>query len=163
MAASKRQTTFAKMAREQAMREKRVRKQEKKDDKKQAAIDAANGVVTPETPPVDEARFVAVVLHEALAAVQVLAQVVEEHVDRGGVAARRPVTGGCVEGDLDVPRDLAAGTQEVPHRLVDIVQHLDSVLPPVAAHPEAPDDRWGTLPCPFRQSGTGSDVTHGCR
>ncbi len=42
------------MAREQAMREKRVRKQEKKDDKKQAAIDAANGVVTPETPPVDE-------------------------------------------------------------------------------------------------------------
>ena len=48
MAASKRQTTFAKMAREQAMREKRVRKQEKKDDKKQAAIDAANGVVIPE-------------------------------------------------------------------------------------------------------------------
>ena len=41
------------MAREQAMREKRVRKQEKKDDKKQAAIDAANGV-TPETPRVDE-------------------------------------------------------------------------------------------------------------
>jgi hypothetical protein len=31
------------MAREQAMREKRVRKQEKKDDKKQAALDAANG------------------------------------------------------------------------------------------------------------------------
>ena len=36
------------MAREQAMREKRVRKQEKKDDKKQAAIDAVNGVVAPE-------------------------------------------------------------------------------------------------------------------
>jgi hypothetical protein len=54
LAASKRQTTFAKMAREQAMREKRVRKQEKKDDKKQAAIDAANGVVRPETPAVDE-------------------------------------------------------------------------------------------------------------
>jgi hypothetical protein len=35
------------MAREQAMREKRVRKQEKKDDKKQAAIDAANGVINP--------------------------------------------------------------------------------------------------------------------
>ncbi len=52
MAASKRQTTFAKMAREQAMREKRVRKQEKKDDKKQAAIDAANGVVTSEESPV---------------------------------------------------------------------------------------------------------------
>lgn len=41
------------MAREQAMREKRVRKQEKKDDKKQAAIDAANGIV-PAAPPVDE-------------------------------------------------------------------------------------------------------------
>ncbi len=54
MAASKRQTTFAKMAREQAMREKRVRKQEKKDDKKQAAIDAANPDFTPETPPVVE-------------------------------------------------------------------------------------------------------------
>ena len=54
MAASKRQTTFAKMAREQAMREKRVRKQEKKDDKKQAAIDAANGVVSTVEQPVDE-------------------------------------------------------------------------------------------------------------
>ena len=53
MAASKRQTTFAKMAREQAIREKRVRKQEKKDDKKQAALDAANGIV-PGTPAVDE-------------------------------------------------------------------------------------------------------------
>ena len=39
------------MAREQAMREKRVRKQEKKDDKKQAALDAANGEIpaAPET------------------------------------------------------------------------------------------------------------------
>jgi len=37
------------MAREQAMREKRVRKQEKKDDKKQAALDAANGE-SPATP-----------------------------------------------------------------------------------------------------------------
>jgi hypothetical protein len=54
LAASKRQTTFAKMAREQAMREKRVRKQEKKDDKKQAAIDLANGVITPAEQPVDE-------------------------------------------------------------------------------------------------------------
>jgi hypothetical protein len=42
------------MAREQAMREKRVRKQEKKDDKKQAAIDAANGVVTSVEEPVHE-------------------------------------------------------------------------------------------------------------
>jgi hypothetical protein len=31
------------MAREQAMREKRVRKQEKKEDKKQAALEAASG------------------------------------------------------------------------------------------------------------------------
>ena len=38
------------------MREKRVRKQEKKDDKKQAAIDAANGIFpeAPETPAIDE-------------------------------------------------------------------------------------------------------------
>jgi len=42
------------MAREQAIREKRVRKQEKKDDKKQAAIDAANGVVAPDAPALDE-------------------------------------------------------------------------------------------------------------
>jgi len=42
------------MAREQAMREKRVRKQEKKDDKKQAAIDLANGVIAPAEQPVDE-------------------------------------------------------------------------------------------------------------
>jgi hypothetical protein len=37
---SKRQTTMAKIAREQAVREKRARKQEKRDDKKQAAADA---------------------------------------------------------------------------------------------------------------------------
>jgi hypothetical protein len=37
MAASKRQTTHAKMAREQKMRERRVLKQEKKDEKKLAA------------------------------------------------------------------------------------------------------------------------------
>ena len=37
---SKRQTTMAKLAREQAVREKRARKQEKKEDKKQAAVDA---------------------------------------------------------------------------------------------------------------------------
>ena len=40
------------MAREQAIREKRVRKQEKKDDKKQAAIDAANPDFVPERSPV---------------------------------------------------------------------------------------------------------------
>lgn len=37
MAASKRQTTHAKMAREQKMRERRLLKQEKKEDKKLAA------------------------------------------------------------------------------------------------------------------------------
>ena len=48
MAASKRQTTFAKLAREQAMRERRMRKQEKKDDKKQAAAALAAGGETPD-------------------------------------------------------------------------------------------------------------------
>jgi len=42
------------MAREQAMREKRVRKQEKKDDKKQAAIDAANPDFVPEPEAVED-------------------------------------------------------------------------------------------------------------
>jgi hypothetical protein len=54
VAASKRQTTFAKIAREQSLREKRVRKQEKKDDKKQAALDAANGIAP--APADDEPR-----------------------------------------------------------------------------------------------------------
>jgi hypothetical protein len=44
---SKRQTTMAKMAREQAVREKRARKLEKKEYKKQAA--AAGLVEEPET------------------------------------------------------------------------------------------------------------------
>ncbi len=44
MAASKRQTTFAKRAREQALRDRRARKQEKKDEKKQAAADVAAGI-----------------------------------------------------------------------------------------------------------------------
>ncbi len=44
---SKRQTTMAKFSREQALRERRARKQEKKDDKKQAAL-------TPDSQPVDE-------------------------------------------------------------------------------------------------------------
>lgn len=38
MAPSKRQTTMAKIAREQAVREKRARKQEKKEDRKAAAL-----------------------------------------------------------------------------------------------------------------------------
>jgi hypothetical protein len=41
MASSKRQTTMAKMMREQAVREKRARKQEKKDERKQAALEPA--------------------------------------------------------------------------------------------------------------------------
>ncbi|MDX6454193.1 MAG: hypothetical protein QOD48_300 [Gaiellaceae bacterium] len=39
MASSKRQTTMAKMMREQAVRERRARKQEKKDERKQAALE----------------------------------------------------------------------------------------------------------------------------
>ena len=41
MASSKRQTTMAKMMREQAVRERRARKQEKKDERKQAALEQA--------------------------------------------------------------------------------------------------------------------------
>ena len=44
MASSKRQTTFAKMQREQAVKEKRRLKQEKKDEKKLAAAELAAGV-----------------------------------------------------------------------------------------------------------------------
>lgn len=43
MASSKRQTTMAKIAREQAVREKRARKAEKKEDKKLAAAEALLG------------------------------------------------------------------------------------------------------------------------
>jgi hypothetical protein len=39
---SKRQTTMAKLAREQAVRERRTRKQQKKDERKQAAAEGAN-------------------------------------------------------------------------------------------------------------------------
>ena len=58
MASSKRQTTMAKMMREQAVRERRARKQEKKDERKQAALeqtadpDAENAV--PAEPTEDE-------------------------------------------------------------------------------------------------------------
>jgi hypothetical protein len=41
MAPSKRQTTMAKLQREQAVREKRARKQERKDEKRQAAAEQA--------------------------------------------------------------------------------------------------------------------------
>jgi hypothetical protein len=45
---SKRQTTMAKMAREQALRERRVRKAQKADDRKEAAAAAARGDVPAE-------------------------------------------------------------------------------------------------------------------
>jgi hypothetical protein len=58
MASSKRQTTMAKMMREQAVRERRARKQEKKDERKQAALEQsaepdAENAVSPE-PAEDE-------------------------------------------------------------------------------------------------------------
>ncbi len=53
--ASKRQTTMAKIAREQAVRERRARKQEKKEIKKQAAAaDNANAASTPQLPMVED-------------------------------------------------------------------------------------------------------------
>jgi hypothetical protein len=55
MAPSKRQTTFAKMAREQAVKERRARKQQKKDDKKQAAaMQAAGDEITVPAPAVGD-------------------------------------------------------------------------------------------------------------
>jgi hypothetical protein len=51
MAVSKRQTTRAKMDREQAVRERRARKQQKRDDRKQAAT--APTVATEDIPPAD--------------------------------------------------------------------------------------------------------------
>jgi hypothetical protein len=57
MAASKRQTTHAKLAREQKIREKRALKQEKKDDRKwaaanpEAAAEAAARAETEDTEP----------------------------------------------------------------------------------------------------------------
>jgi len=48
---SKRQTTMAKFSREQALRERRARKQEKKDDRKQAAL--APDIQAADEPPVD--------------------------------------------------------------------------------------------------------------
>jgi hypothetical protein len=49
---SKRQTTMAKFSREQALRERRARKQEKKDDRKQAALGL--GVETSDEPDLGE-------------------------------------------------------------------------------------------------------------
>ena len=61
---SKRQTTMAKLAREQAVREKRARRLEKKEDKKQAAVDAltadAEGAVEGEDDETDTSDATAV-------------------------------------------------------------------------------------------------------
>jgi hypothetical protein len=54
MASSKRQTTMAKMMREQAVREKRARKQEKKDERKQAALEPAPDADADKALPADE-------------------------------------------------------------------------------------------------------------
>jgi len=54
MASSKRQTTMAKMMREQAVREKRARKQEKKDERKQAALEPAPDADADQALPADE-------------------------------------------------------------------------------------------------------------
>jgi hypothetical protein len=55
---SKKKTTFAKMNREAAVRERRVLKQAKKDARKQAAAEASEPAAPSETetPPVDEDR-----------------------------------------------------------------------------------------------------------
>jgi hypothetical protein len=46
---SKRKTTMAKLNREKAVRERRLRKQAKKNARRQAALDAASGA--PDAPP----------------------------------------------------------------------------------------------------------------
>ena len=48
---SKKKTTMAKINRENAVRERRLRKQARKDARKQAAADLANAPVAAETPP----------------------------------------------------------------------------------------------------------------
>jgi hypothetical protein len=65
LAPSKRQTTMAKLQREQSVREKRARKQERKDEKKQAAAQEAYLLANPPEPvdeelvPADEEALVA--------------------------------------------------------------------------------------------------------
>jgi hypothetical protein len=54
---SKKKTTFAKMNREAAVRERRVLKQARKDARKQAAAEASEpNAPTEETPPVEDDR-----------------------------------------------------------------------------------------------------------
>lgn len=54
MAPSKRQTTMAKLQREQAVREKRARKEERKEEKKQAAAELAYLAANPPEPSDEE-------------------------------------------------------------------------------------------------------------
>ena len=52
---AKRKTTMAKLNRENAVRERRLRKQARKDARKQAAADLASAPVDTEPPPRDDA------------------------------------------------------------------------------------------------------------
>lgn len=56
MAPSKRQTTYAKMMREQAVRDRRARKQEKKAEKKEAAAALRAGIEAPEEGAADDGQ-----------------------------------------------------------------------------------------------------------
>jgi len=51
---SKKKTTMAKINRENAVRERRLRKQARKDARKQAAADLANAPAETEAPPRDD-------------------------------------------------------------------------------------------------------------
>ena len=53
---SKRQTTMAKFSREQALRERRARKQEKKDSRKQAAVGLGTELEVADTLPAGAAE-----------------------------------------------------------------------------------------------------------
>ena len=51
---SKKKTTMAKINRENAVRERRLRKQARKEDRKQAALEAATAPAVDQDSPVDE-------------------------------------------------------------------------------------------------------------
>jgi len=51
---SKKKTTMAKINRENAVRERRLRKQARKEDRKQAALEAATAPAADQDAPVDE-------------------------------------------------------------------------------------------------------------
>lgn len=56
LASSKKRQTFAKVAREQAVRERRARKQEKKDQRREAAAEPVVETDAPATVEIDEAE-----------------------------------------------------------------------------------------------------------